>query len=219
MNTRPYYGLYYVLNVPAPRDPIALARAAVDGGATVLQLRGKEREAAELYELAVALKRELASSGVRLVVNDRVDVALAADADGVHVGEGDLPFERVRRIAPGMILGVSCYGDLERARRAAEAGADYLAFGAFYPSPSKREADLVPLSVLSGTRRFGLPVVAIGGISPETAARVLDAGADGIAVISAIQDAPDPRGAARALREAVERRRGARGAPVGGADA
>lgn len=218
MTTQPDYGLYYVLNLPAPRDPIALARAAVDGGATVLQLRGKERDAAELYALAVALKREVAPSGVRLVINDRLDVALAAGADGVHVGGGDLPFERVRRIAPDLTLGVSCYGDLERARRAAEAGADYLAFGAFYPSPSKREARLVPLSVLSEARRFGLPVVAIGGIAPETAGEVLDAGADGIAVISAIQDAADPRHAARALRDVVERRRASRSAPTGGAD-
>jgi len=195
--------LYYVLNLPATRDPLTLARAAVAGGAGVLQLRGKDARAADLYHLAVALKECLTPVGVPLIINDRLDVALAAGADGVHVGGDDLPCARVRELAPDMILGVSCYGDLTRAARAAAAGADYLAFGAFHPSPRKPDAPVVPRAVLSEARRFGLPVVAIGGVTRATVAELIRAGADGVAVISAIQDADDAERAARELTEAV----------------
>ncbi|MDP9352966.1 MAG: thiamine phosphate synthase [Chloroflexota bacterium] len=200
------YGLYYVLDLPSERNPLELARQAVAGGASVLQLRGKHSDATELYRLANALKPVLAPSAVPLVINDRLDVALAADADGVHVGAEDLPPEQVRAVAPHLLLGVSCYGDLERARAAAQAGADYVAFGSFFLSPSKPDAEIVPLSMLSEARALGLPVVAIGGITEENAHEVLDAGADGIAVISAIQHSPDPEAAARVLRELVDRR-------------
>jgi thiamine-phosphate pyrophosphorylase len=221
------YGLLYVLDLPAPRDPVGLALEAVAGGASALQLRGKRCDARELYDLALALGEGLRSRGVPLFINDRLDVALAARADGVHVGEDDLPFERVRELAPGLLLGVSCYGDVALARRAAAAGADYLAFGAFYPSPSKPESEVVPLGVLAEARALGPPIVAIGGVTRERAPETLRAGADGVAVISAIQGAEDPRAAARELRELVDRERvapdgsrrvGARPSAVGGAE-
>lgn len=199
------YSLYYVLDVPAPRDPLTLAEQAVAGGATVVQLRGKMLSARALYDLAVALLPVLAPASVPLIIDDRLDVALAAGADGVHVGKDDLPFERARVLAPQLILGVSCYGDLERAARAAAAGADYIAFGAFFPSPTKREAAVVPRGVLAGARQFNLPVVAIGGITVERVPELLDSGADGVAVVSAIQSAPDPEAAARTLRTVTRR--------------
>ncbi len=201
---RPDYSLYYILDLPAPRDPIEIVRAAVAGGVTMVQLRGKHAGGAELYRVAIAIKQILIPCGVPLIINDRLDVAQAAHADGVHVGVDDLPAERVRELGPDLILGVSCYADTERARRAAAAGADYLTFGAFYPSHSKPEAQCAPLSVLETGRRFRLPVVAIGGIGSKSAGELMQAGADGVSVISAIQNAADPEGASRELRAAVE---------------
>lgn len=203
MPRTPDVALYFVLDLPAA-DPVALAREAAAGGATIVQLRGKQTSGRELYDQARALKAALAPVGVPLVVDDRLDVALAAEADGVHVGAADLPVERARALAPDLILGVSCYGDPALAERAAAAGADYLAFGAFSPSPTKREAAVVSPSVLGQARRFGPPVVAIGGITLRQVPALIAAGADGVAVVSAIQAAPDPRAAARALREAVD---------------
>ncbi|MDQ3514765.1 MAG: thiamine phosphate synthase [Chloroflexota bacterium] len=201
------YGLYFVLDLPAQRDPVELVTAAVAGGATIVQLRGKDVPAGDLYQTALAVRKVLEGTRVPLVVNDRLDVAMAAGAEGVHVGGTDLPFERVRQIAPGRIVGVSCYGDLDRARQAVAAGVDYVAFGAFSPSPSKPEARVVPLETLAGARDLGVPVVAIGGITVDQVEEIVRAGADGVAVISAIQGAPDPEAAARDLRAAVERGR------------
>jgi thiamine-phosphate pyrophosphorylase len=202
------YSVYFVLDLPTGgRDPIELARAAAAGGASMIQLRGKHAEGCELYELANALKEVLQPLNVPLIINDRLDVALATDADGVHVGDDDLPAEVVRRLAPGRIVGVSCYGDIEHARHAATIGADYVAFGAFYPSPTKPEAPVVPFGVLAEARQFGLPVVAIGGITLERVPELIQAGADGVSVVSAIQGADDPEQAARALHDAVEQAR------------
>ncbi|MEJ7762009.1 MAG: thiamine phosphate synthase, partial [Thermomicrobiales bacterium] len=154
------YALYYVLDLPARGEPATLVAAAVAGGATIVQLRGKDIPAGELYTTTLSVQSALRGTGVPLVINDRLDVAMAAGADGVHVGGSDLPFERVREIAPGLIVGVSCYGDLDRARRAVAAGVDYVAFGAFAPSPTKTEAAVVPLTTLAGARDLGVPVVA-----------------------------------------------------------
>lgn len=203
----PDYRLYFVLNVtarPGERDPLWLAEEAVRGGAGAVQLRGKTLSGRELHDLACALGKVLTPLGVPLFIDDRLDVALSAGAQGVHLGESDLPFEEVRRVAPELRLGVSCYGSLERARRAAAAGADYLAFGAAYPSSTKPGALVVPTAVLGEARVFGLPVLAIGGITVDNAAPLLRSGADGVAVVSAIQDAPDPRRAAARLRSMVE---------------
>ncbi len=201
------YSLYYVLDLPTDgRNPIELARAAAAGGASMIQLRGKHVGGHVLYELAVALKNVLDPLNIPLIINDRLDVALAADADGVHVGDDDLPCKVVRRVVPGRIVGVSCYGDIEHVRQAAASGATYVAFGAFYTSPTKPEAPVVPLKVLAEARQFGLPVVAIGGITLEHVPELIEAGADGIAVVSAIQRSDDPERAARALRDTLDRR-------------
>lgn len=206
------YSLYFVLDLPVAGDPVALAREAATGGASLVQLRGKSATGRDLYDLALALKAALVPLGVPLILNDRLDVALAAGADGVHVGADDLPAERVRQLGRELILGVSCYGELARAERAIAAGADYVAFGAFFPSPTKQEAAVVPTAVLGEARRLGRPVVAIGGITLEQAPAMIAAGADGVAVVSAIQGAADPRAAARQLRQAIDRARTDRGA-------
>ncbi len=202
---QPDYSLYYILDLPTGvRDPLELAREAIAGGATMLQLRGKHADGRELYQLALALKEVLTPFGVPLVVNDRLDVALAADADGVHLGADDLPYDAVRRLAPDILVGVSCYNSLQRARQFAAAGADYVAFGSFYPSPTKPQAKPASLSLLAEARQLDVPVVTIGGITLERASELIRAGADGICVISAIQNAPNPRAAAEALRTAIE---------------
>lgn len=198
------YALYFVLDLPVAGDPATLAAEAAAGGASVVQLRGKQATGRELYDIARALKAALSPHAVPLIINDRLDVALAAGAEGVHVGADDLPLDRVRALAPDLIVGVSCYGDPTLAERAAAGGADYVAFGAFFPSPTKREANVVPPAVLGQARRLGLPIVAIGGITRETAPALVQAGADGIALVSAIQGAADPRAAAAALRRAID---------------
>ena len=207
--TAPDYRLYYVLNVDvggkgSGRDPLWLAREAALGGAGVVQLRGKELGGLALHHLACALLEVLRPLGTPLFIDDRLDVALSAGADGVHLGTEDLPFREARRVAPGLRLGVSCYGDLERARRAVQAGADYLAFGAMFPTSTKPGAEVVPLSVLGEARSLGRPVLAIGGISLENLGTVREAGADGVAVVSALQQAPSPRERARDFLRALE---------------
>lgn len=205
----PDFRLYFVLNVtglPGERDPLWLAAEAARGGAGAVQLRGKTLGGRDLHDLSWALRGVLAPLGVPLFIDDRLDVALSAGAQGVHLGAGDVPFGEARRVAPNLRLGVSCYGSLEVARRAAEAGADYLAFGAMHPTPTKPEAAVVSTAVLREARVLGLPVLAIGGVTVDNAAALIAAGADGVAVVSAIQDAPDPRAAASALRGQVVRR-------------
>jgi thiamine-phosphate pyrophosphorylase len=138
-------------------------------------------------------------------VNDRVDVALATDANGVHIGQDDMPLSDARRLLGQKIIGVSAT-TLDEARRATTEGADYLGVGAVFATPSKADADI---SGLAGLRAIadvvhGCPLVAIGGIGEANADTVLEAGADGLAVISAVMSATDPEEAARRLRERVE---------------
>lgn len=165
----------------------------------VLQFRDKISGHARRLACALALREVCSAAGVPLIVND--DPALAAEvgADGVHLGEHDGAVMQARALmGPGAIIGVSCYGDIARAVRAAEDGADYIAFGAFHPSPSKPGAHRASPGILRDARQLGLPQVAIGGITPDNAPALIAAGADCIAVISGVFDAIDPLGAARA---------------------
>jgi thiamine-phosphate pyrophosphorylase len=190
------------------RDEVAIARAALRGGATALQLRGKQQDARPLCELGRALLRATREAGALLIVNDRLDVALAIGADGVHLGQDDLPCAEARRIAgPGLLIGVSA--ESPRLAAAAERdGADYLGTGSVYATSSKADAGepigLAGLAeVVAATR---LPVVAIGGIGPANAAACVAAGACGVAVISAVVAAEDPEAAARELARVVRGR-------------
>lgn len=167
--------------------------------ASCLQLRNKAMDADALRVAGIALRSACKDTGVPLLIND--DAALAAElgADGVHLGEHDGDIASARRLlGDDAIIGASCYDDIERARRLAAEGASYLAFGAFFPSPTKPNARRASLQLLRDSAHLGLPRVAIGGITPDNAPSLVDAGADLVAVISGVFDAPDPVAAARA---------------------
>jgi thiamine-phosphate pyrophosphorylase len=184
------------------RSVIDVALAAVRGGATMVQLREKDATTRAFVESARALKAALAPLGAPLAINDRLDVALAVDADGLHVGQDDMPVEAARRLmGPGKFVGLSITA-LDQALRPDAAAADYLGVGPIYAQSTKSDA-AAPLG-LDGLRRIrgltGKPIVAIGGLTPDNSAPVLAAGADGLAVVSAIVAAADPEAAARRFR-------------------
>jgi len=185
------------------RSHLQVAEAAILGGADVLQLRDKESSSGRLFQVAMQLRKLTREAKVPLIVNDRLDIALAADADGVHVGQADLPASVARSIlGPGRILGVSAETVAE-AVAAAEDGADYLGVGpVFEARGTKPDAGLpLGLELIAEIRRHcRLPIVAIGGINAENARRVRDAGADAVAVISAVSSADDIAQAARRLK-------------------
>jgi thiamine-phosphate pyrophosphorylase len=184
---------------------LEVARRALSGGADVIQLRDKKLPARELYRLAAELSKMAHPSGAALIVNDRLDIALAAGADGVHLGQDDLPVALARRLSPpGFIIGASV-GSVEEAVRAERDGADYVALSPLFSTRSKVDAGTGHgLEVLRAVRRaVSIPLVAIGGIDQSNVAEVIAAGADGVAVISAVVGASDVEGAARNLRALV----------------
>lgn len=201
-------GLYVI----TPEEPdtgrlLALVRAALAGGAAAIQYRSKDAPQRLRHEQARALAELCRTQGVPLIVNDDVDLACEAGADGVHLGadDGDLAAAR-RALGPDRLLGASCYDRLELALAARTAGADHVAFGSVFASPTKPTAVRAPLALFSEARRaVGLPLVAIGGITPENAAAVIEAGADALAVISAVFDAPDVAARAKAFKKLFER--------------
>lgn len=185
----------------AGRKLVEVVAAAIAGGVTVVQLREKEAEGREFFELAEALLQITRPAGVPLLINDRVDVMLAADADGVHVGQEDLPADRVRRmIGPDKILGVTV-ADAVELDRAVKDGADYVGTNAVFATPTKTDTGTPQgLAGLQEMCRLSpVPVVGIGGIDQGNAAEVMAAGAAGCAVVRAIMGAPDPEAAAREL--------------------
>jgi thiamine-phosphate diphosphorylase len=180
-----------------------IARAAIDGGATALQLRAPELPDDELLRLARDLAESCRRAGVLFLVNDRVDVAVAASAGGAHVGQGDDLDGARERLGPERVLGISV-DDTEQAVAARTGGADYLGV-TVWPSPTKPEAPPLGLEGIAEiAAASGLPVVGIGGIRAANARDVLCAGAVGVAVISAIAAAEDPVEATRELRDVVE---------------
>ena len=196
-----------------PRGVVETVRAAIAGGATMVQLRDPVAKTGVLVELARALVALARPQGVAFIVNDRVDVALAADADGVHVGQSDMaPGDARALIGPGRIVGLSITSEADLAA-ADLAGVDYLGVGPIYASPTK--ADAAPPMAIGGLRaiagRASLPIAAIGGLHAGNAGEAVMAGADGVAVVSAICAAPDPEAAAAELAEAVRAARAARG--------
>lgn len=192
----PRPGLYAVTDGPRP-DLLAAAAAALRGGAVMLQYRDKSSDATRRLDEARALLALCRRHAALLVINDDVELALAVGAQAVHLGEDDAGVAQARALlGPEAVIGVSCYDDLARARRLAEAGADYLAFGAFFPSPTKPAARRAGLDLLRDSAGLGLPRVAIGGISADNAAPLVAAGADYLAVISAVFGADDIAAAA-----------------------
>ncbi len=197
-------GLYAIT---AGEEVISATRAALAGGARLLQYRDKSDDSARRLAEAKALAALCREAGIPFLINDDIALARVVGADGVHLGRDDAAIDEARAIlGANAIIGVSCYADLARAARLAAAGADYLAFGRFFPSRSKPDATPAPLAVLREARaRFDLPLVAIGGITPENGATLIDAGADYLAVIDALFGQPDPRAAARAFQPLFHR--------------
>jgi thiamine-phosphate pyrophosphorylase len=185
----------------AERDPLWVAERALEGGCALLQLRSKNQPDAARLTLAQALRRLTRAHGVPLWINDRLDIALLVEADGLHLGQTDLPVVEARRLGADLRIGLSTHS-LEQARAAAALGADLLGFGPMFATRSKLHPD-PQVSIEELRQVIGLtesPVVAIGGISRENAALVSAARPAYVAVISAVCDAPDPALAARELR-------------------
>src|SRR3989344_48886 len=202
------YGLYFVAdkdlagNIPIER----IVKRAILGGVTVVQLRAKNASARDIITLANKLRPITKKAGIPLIVNDRIDIAMAIDAEGAHVGQSDLPAVLARKIlGPKKILGVSVK-TVSDALRAKKDGADYLGVGDIFGTRSKGDAGKpIGLEAIRRiARRVRIPVIGIGGISRYNAHQVIEAGADGIAVISALTLAPNPTIAARKLRAIVD---------------
>jgi thiamine-phosphate pyrophosphorylase len=191
------------------RDWLKAIEDALRGGVTVLQYRSKgKKTTAEMYDELKALRELTRRYGVPLIVNDRVDLALAVDADGVHIGQDDLPPEVVRKIlGPDKLIGISTHS-VEEVERANSQPVDYIAFGSVFRTPTKERPVLVGLEGLREAKRVAKkPLVAIGGIMPHNVAEVVKVGVDGVAVISAILGFADTYKAAESIRRAIDRTR------------
>jgi thiamine-phosphate pyrophosphorylase len=200
--------LYVITDTRAARGRplVELVAAALAGGATAIQLRDKTSEARAQVALGRELRRLTREAGALFIVNDRVDVAHAVEADGVHLGQDDLPAAAARAIlGPGAIIGGSAGNPDELARSLADS-VDYLGVGPMYPTPSKGDAGptIGPPGLARIRAATDLPIVGVGGIDGDNLAPVLEAGADGIALISAVIGAPDVRAAASQIRARID---------------
>lgn len=218
-DTGPRLGRLYLVATPRPRMPdaefLARVRAALEGGVDLLQLRCKELEALPYLRLAERVRDLARAADVPFIINDRPDVALAVDADGVHLGQNDLPPEWARRVLPaGAILGRSSHEPVDAERALAER-ATYFAVGPIWATPTKPGRPAAGLSYVHDVvaRAVPVPWYAIGGITHANVAQVLDAGATRIAVVRAILDARDPAEAARMFVDVLTQAREAREAP------
>lgn len=198
--------LYVILDrtAAAGRRLEEILESAIAGGCRMVQLREKDWPSDRLLPLARRLRERSREAGVTFIVNDRLDLALAVDADGVHLGQDDLPAPVARPLLrPGMVLGVSTHG-VEQARAAQVDGADYVAVGAMFRTRTKPQFQLVgPALVRTLRPEIQRPLIAIGGITLDNVREVVEAGADGVAVISAVCTAADPAAATRAFVEAI----------------
>lgn len=201
------YDLYVITDeaIAGGLPHVEIARRAIAGGADVIQLRDKVRGCPELNRIGRTLREITRKTGTLFIVNDRLDVALACGADGVHLGQDDIRAGVARQIAPpGFIIGVSV-GTVDEAVIAEQEGADYLALSPVFSTASKNNAGTGRgLGVLREIRRnVSVPVIAIGGINRDNVREVIAAGADGVAVISVVVGSPDITAAARELKELV----------------
>jgi thiamine-phosphate pyrophosphorylase len=204
------YSLYLVtdrrlMSTPTLEEAV---EQAIAGGATLVQLREKAASSLEFYQMAVRIKHITDKHHVPLIINDRVDIALAVHAAGVHIGQRDLPARSVRSIiGTDKILGVSASTRLE-AIRAQEDGADYLGVGALFPTGTKTDAEFVSMEELKKIREaVSLPIIGIGGINEKNLSLLNGIGIDGIAVVSALISAKDIAGKAKELKKAVSNMR------------
>lgn len=203
MPSSPLNGLYVILDPDASRERplLDILKQAAEGGARLFQYRNKTASMLMAYREAAALRRAAQEAGAIFLVNDRCDLALAVEADGVHLGQQDLPIKMARAIlGAGKLIGVSAHTDAQ-VRAATQTGADYLGFGPIFTPFSKWDHE--PVVGIDGLRRIRglttLPVFAIGGITPDRVPALTEAGADGVAVISAIAQAADVTATTRAF--------------------
>lgn len=198
------YGIVDLAQLDDPSKLLEVTRAILRGGAGYVQLRDQKSSSKEIYERALAMAPLCREAGVPFIVNDRLDIALASKADGVHLGPGDLPVAAAREIlGPEFIIGASA-GTLERAQELEAAGADYLGVGALFEArPSKADASAPKgVAIISEiSQKVEIPIIGIGGINQKNARSVIDAGAAGVAVIRALMQAADPEAAARQFGE------------------
>lgn len=191
--------------IQVPRSNVEVVREVIRGGASVIQLREKEVSTKIFLEEALELRKLTKEEGVLFVINDRLDIALAVGADGVHLGEADMPIPYARRLAPSLLIGASC-DTVEKARELEALGADYLGVGTVFATSTKKDAD-EPIGLLR-LRRIKevvkIPVVAIGGITLDNVEEVLTTGVDGVAIVSAVVGASSPLEAARAFRQKID---------------
>ncbi|HEX2668305.1 MAG TPA: thiamine phosphate synthase [Gammaproteobacteria bacterium] len=200
-------GLYAITDGAPLPELLTTVEAALRGGARLVQYREKSADAARREGEARMLVELCRGHGVPLIVNDDVELAAAVGADGVHLGKDDGEVSAARVcLGPQALIGVSCYDSLERALAAARDGADYVAFGSFFASGSKPAAVRAPLSLLEGARgQLGIPLCAIGGVTPENGAALVAAGADMLAVIRGVFAAEDVETAARSYATLFKR--------------
>ncbi len=187
----------------AGRTALEVLDLVLDAGVGIVQLREKDLGSRELYELAVEFRRRTEEAGALLIIDDRVDIALAAAADGIHLGQADLPVAAARRLAPDLIIGASSHS-LEEALAAQEAGASYVNLGPIFPTATKPQAVSLGVEALSRIApHLRIPWSTMGGINQANIAQVVARGARHPAVMSAVTAAPDVSAAARALRAAI----------------
>lgn len=196
------YSLYLCTDRNLTADIEKTVALAIEGGVTVVQLREKNCTGKEFFDIATRLKKITAEKNIPLIVNDRIDIALAVDAAGVHIGQSDLPCKVTRKILGAeKVIGVSV-STVEQAIQAEIDGANYLGVGAMFATATKTDAEIVTLDTLKKIRAaVKIPIVAIGGINLETISKIKTAKIDGVAVVSAIIAAENPELAARKLRE------------------
>ncbi|MBR7879547.1 MULTISPECIES: thiamine phosphate synthase [Bacillus] len=191
-------------------DPVSVVKKAIEGGATLFQFREKGSGSLTGEERVLFAKRVqdvCRQAGIPFIINDDVELALRLEADGVHIGQDDADAEETRAAIGDMILGVSAH-NVSEVKRAEEAGADYVGMGPVYPTETKKDAEAVQgVTLIEEVRRQGItiPIVGIGGITADNAAPVIEAGADGVSMISAISQAEDPKAAARKFSEEIRR--------------
>jgi len=192
----------------AGRTALAVLDEVLAAGVGVVQLREKEIDDRELFERARAFRERTLRAGALLIIDDRLDVALAADADGVHLGQRDLPVPESRRLAPGLLIGASSHTP-EQAWEAQAAGASYVNIGPIYPTETKVTGipALGPVAITLTAPRLTIPFTVMGGIKANNLGALLERGARHVAVVTAVTAADDVAGAAKALRRAIVERR------------
>lgn len=198
------YSVYLVTDRRDKTDEefLNIIEEAIKGGTTIVQLREKTASTKEFYDLALRVKEITSRYGVPLLINDRIDIALAVDSEGVHIGQDDMPADIAREIiGEDKILGISA-STVEEAKKAEKDSADYIGSGAVFPTATKDDADSVSKDELKEiVDSIDIPIVAIGGITVENASTLKDSGIDGFSVVSAIMSADDPRDASIKLKE------------------